>query len=181
MQVNNKLPQLCIYLCNGTPHIGKLTSSLRSCVVNATVAESHMLNVFELPTSFQPTISKLQKFVTELKRTKSQVYTFLNCHTVIQMCSTTPHPPTHSPVLCRYQCQLKDFSRASASCYPAALWWESIHRKCSLLFHAWRPCEENINAMTHGSVEALYTHNHTHTDRYTGVQHTKAEAVSSSI
>lgn len=102
--------------------------------------------------------------VMELKHAESPLCTFAPCQTIIQQCNTHTH--THKtrfffPLLCQYQCQLRDFSRAQASHYPAALWWESIHRKCTLLFHAWRPCEENINAMTHSPSEALYTQPHT--------------------
>lgn len=50
----------------------------------------------------------------------------------------------------------RDFSRASGSRYPTAFCRDFIHRKCALLFHAWRACEENINAVTRGSAVALH-------------------------
>lgn len=87
-----------------------------------------------------------QSAVNELKCAKAPVCTFKNCYTVIQQCST--HNKAFFPVLCQYQCQRRDFSRASDAHYPTAFCWEFIHRKCALLFHAWRPCEENINAMS---------------------------------
>lgn len=50
------------------------------------------------------------------------------------------------------------FLQSIRSHYLPALCWEFIHRKCTLLFHAWQPCEENINATTRTALRRLYIH-----------------------
>lgn len=96
--------------------------------------------------------------VNEVKFAKPLVCPFKNCYIVIQQCST--HNKFFSGTLSA-SVSAKRFLQ-SIRLSLTAFCWEFIHRKCALLFHARRPCEENINAVTHNSAEALYTQPHTY-------------------